>query len=358
MSEHLSQRLMDGIAPAKVLAISHLLEESEGAVHSGICALITTLLAGLSKKAMTLSGASDVFLMLTGPEVDLALPEALELMGSPGHANSLRNAGRRMLSTLFGAHRLDVLGPALADISGLRTSSANSLATLATPLVFGMLKKEICDNGLDAESTASLLAAQKLILAKPLASMTVSPGDERTDLLAKGKTNAAPNAGQARTASAKSDSTLWVTSVIGIPLAATLLWSFVDTIGTKAPVVNVAAGKAMSTKVVLTGFDAPLKIRFDTGKSEISAADNLKIKDAVVSLTNHKGNLVLIGYASKGGGSAVSQELTSRRLLAVAAALDAEGFSSSRIAIKPPVLIAFDDGVVAAEARIVEIRLP
>ncbi len=123
-------------------------------------------------------------------------------------------------------------------------------------------------------------------------------------------------------------------------------------------VAAMAAGKAMSTKVVLTGFDAPLKIRFDTGKSEISAADNLKIKDAVVSLTNHKGNLVLIGYASKGGGSAVSQELTSRRLLAVAAALDAEGFSSSRIAIKPPVLIAFDDGVVAAEARIVEIRLP
>lgn len=357
MSEHLSQRLMDGIAPAKVLAISHLLKESEGAVHSGICALIATLLAGLSKKAMTLSGASDVFLMLTGPEVE-ALPEALELMGSPGHANSLRNSGRRMLETLFGAHRLDVLGPALSDISGLRTSSANSLATLATPLVFGMLKKEIYDNGLDAESTASLLAAQKLILAKPLASMTVSPGDERADLLAKDKTSVAPNAGQARTAPAKSNSTLWVTSVIGIPIAVTLLWSFVDTIGKKAPVVNVAAGKAMSTKVVVTGFDAPLKIRFDTGKSEISAADNLKIKDAVVSLTNHKGNLVLVGYASKGGGSAVSQELTSRRLLAVAAALDAEGFSSSRIAIKPPMLIAFDDGVVAAEARIVEIRLP
>lgn len=66
------------------------------------------------------------------------------------------NTGRDVLRTVFGG-KLDTVVDQLDSASGVKTSSASSLLSLATPLVLGVLGRQVKARGLNAGGLANLL---------------------------------------------------------------------------------------------------------------------------------------------------------------------------------------------------------
>jgi hypothetical protein len=251
MNVDLLEVLSGTLTPTAVLAISRHLGESETAVRSGISALFAPLLAGFGAKATTSAGASSVYAMLMDPEVNPTVVDSLEPHLNPHQSAALRNTGRAMLARLFGADRLSGLGPALAQISGLRNSSATSLAMIVAPIVFGTLRKVVDEHGLDVTSTAALLTAQQSVLtdrAEPTLTSALGIGMP-SDRVARPAPTAAASGHSVMAAPGPRnfDLSVWLAVIIGLPIAIVLMGSFVRTIGTRAPVTVPAASLAASS---------------------------------------------------------------------------------------------------------------
>jgi hypothetical protein len=115
-----------------------------------------------------------------------------------GHGEqSLIDAGRSVLSSLFGAGKVDGLAGAIAKSCGINQSSAGSLLGALAPMVLGALGREQRSQGLDAQGLARLLTSQKdsIVQALPagLASGLGSTGllDGVVDRLGQGASTAA-----------------------------------------------------------------------------------------------------------------------------------------------------------------------
>jgi outer membrane protein OmpA-like peptidoglycan-associated protein len=168
MAINLLDLLSNAVTPDIVQGLSRSVGESDSAVRSGVSSLLPMLLGGLANKSATPTGASSVLSMLTGSNVDSGLLGTMgNLLGS-GQTGSLMQVGTTLLSGLFGSDKVAGLGSALATVSGVKASSAGSLASLIVPLAFAALKKLIGDQRMDAGGLASLLGGQRDHLAGKL----------------------------------------------------------------------------------------------------------------------------------------------------------------------------------------------
>jgi OmpA-OmpF porin, OOP family len=168
MAINLLDLLSNAVTPDIVQGLSRSVGESDSAVRSGVSSLLPMLLGGLANKSATPTGASSVLSMLTGSNVDSGLLGTMgNLLGS-GQTGSLMQVGTTLLSGLFGSDKVAGLGSALATVSGVKASSAGSLASLIVPLAFAALKKLIGDQRMDAGGLASLLGSQRDHLAGKL----------------------------------------------------------------------------------------------------------------------------------------------------------------------------------------------
>ena len=145
-----------------------------------------------------------------------------------------------MLSSLFGAGKLDGLASAIGRSSGINQSSAGSLLGALAPVVLGALGREQRSQGLDAQGLARLLTNQKdsIVRALPagLASELGPTGllDGVADRLGEGVSTAA-GAGRATAAAATRPAGVTTTArqlssssllpwIIGIAAVLALAW--------------------------------------------------------------------------------------------------------------------------------------
>ena len=159
---------------------------------------------------------------------------------SGGRGQSVIDSGRGMLSSLFGAGKLDGLASAIGRSSGIKQSSAGSLLGALAPVVLGALGREQRSQGLDAQGLARLLSNQKdsIVQALPagLARELGPTGllDGVTDRLGEGVSTAA-RAGRATAAAATRPAGVTTTArqlssssllpwIIGIAAVLALAW--------------------------------------------------------------------------------------------------------------------------------------
>ncbi|MCX7204365.1 MAG: DUF937 domain-containing protein, partial [Burkholderiales bacterium] len=166
MVGNILEMLTSGAGKDLIGPAAKLLGESETGVQSAVTSLLPVLLGGMTQKASTTGGAADLFKMVTGANVDTGLLG--NIAGALGGAGSsaLTSVGSSLLSGLFGGDKSSMLGNALASVAGIKPSSATSLLGMATPLVFGAIKKLVSSQNLDAGGLANVLLGQKGNLAK------------------------------------------------------------------------------------------------------------------------------------------------------------------------------------------------
>ncbi len=168
MAIQLLVMLSDAVSPEILQGLTRAVGEGDGAVRSGVSALLPALLGGLANKAASPSGAGSVLSMLTGANVDTGLLGTLgNLLGS-GQTGALMQSGTSLLSGLFGSDKVAGLGGALASVAGIKASSAGNLAALIAPLAFSALKRYIGQSKLDAPGLGALLTGQRDQLAGKL----------------------------------------------------------------------------------------------------------------------------------------------------------------------------------------------
>ena len=118
-------------------------------------------LAGLFNTFAGESGAARLLSLIASGQYDGNLLSNLSGALSGGaQTDALLNIGKGLLGTLFGG-RTDAVTDSVANISGIRRSSAASLLALSAPLVLNVLGQHIKNTGLSAPALAGLLGSQR-----------------------------------------------------------------------------------------------------------------------------------------------------------------------------------------------------
>src|SRR5262245_40532465 len=140
--------------------------ETEESTRSAVRAVGPTLLAGLMQKVATPNGVAEIFRQVTDDRIDPGTAGKLPgLFANRGTLESLLHTGESLSGLLFGGRTGSVTN-AVAESSGVRPNSAMALLSLGAPLLFGMLKKYVANNDLDAPALASLLQRQQRSLER------------------------------------------------------------------------------------------------------------------------------------------------------------------------------------------------
>jgi len=139
---------------------SRMFEESAGNTQSAVGAILPALLGGLMKQGSSTEGATGLMKLLSGPNVDAGLAtNPGSALGGGANTNALLNSGANLLKGMFG-DKTTAMGNAVSSASGVKSSSAIGLLSLALPMVLGFLKKYVTQNSLNPSGLMSLLTGQ------------------------------------------------------------------------------------------------------------------------------------------------------------------------------------------------------
>src|SRR5262245_7326306 len=138
---------------------SRFLGEPESNTKSAITSLRPALLGAIVQKDSTPGGPGALMNTLNSSQVDTKLPGKIGELFATGGGNQLVNAGSGILSSLLGGNVNSLTG-ALSSMSGISGKSATSLIAMAAPLIMGVLKKVVGEQGLNANGLMSLLGNQ------------------------------------------------------------------------------------------------------------------------------------------------------------------------------------------------------
>jgi len=137
--------------------ISAWLGESPGATKRGIDAAIPLSVVALAEQTSTPGRAEELLETLReGSYPRLEADEIDRVLTDPPAAARLVQASEGFFHRVFGA-RFDGIIDGLARHSGLSSASASKLLGLITPLVLGVLGREVQTRELDAGGLAQLL---------------------------------------------------------------------------------------------------------------------------------------------------------------------------------------------------------
>jgi hypothetical protein len=124
-----------------------------------IGAAVPSLLGGLVGTAGTPDGAQKLY-QAVSQQPSNTLESLASTIGGSGQASMVEN-GTKALTSLLGPAAVAGLGGALAKYSGLGGPATSSVLGLHTPVVMGMLGKQVGAGSLTAGGLASLLTSQK-----------------------------------------------------------------------------------------------------------------------------------------------------------------------------------------------------
>ncbi len=161
MSINLLDMVKGQLGSAVMAQVSSYLGENPQNAQTAINAALPTVLSGLMHSASTPAGASSLMDTLKSGGHDGSIFDNLSgLLGGGGDAMSgLLGGGGGILKSLLG-DKVGGVADLIGTISGVKSSSASSLLSLAGPLLMGVLGKHVSSSGLGASGLTSLLASQ------------------------------------------------------------------------------------------------------------------------------------------------------------------------------------------------------
>ncbi|BDW11436.1 hypothetical protein PSHI8_15190 [Polynucleobacter sp. SHI8] len=343
------------------LASGLLAENAENTTNS-INKLIPVVLGGMAQKASTSTGASDLFKMVTSPNIDAGVAGNLSnILSGDLQNNPLVKSGLGLAAILFGADKANGLMSSLASTTGISPSSSNSLVGMVMPLVFGGIKHIVNDKSLDANGLSSLLLGQKEYLQKAdldrglLNSIGVPSSAALLDKLptsidaGKAAVAGVAAATTTATATATSSSLMKWLPWLAAGLVALALWNIFSG---KKPVETPAA--AVAPPAVSITYEYPGKVYFPVGTKDLDDEAKKVIASVGEAIAKDANKLSITGYADKTGDEKMNEELAKNRAMAVKDALIAAGVKEDAIEMKKPEFVtgAADD----KEARRVDIN--
>lgn len=253
MAASIVESVMSFLGPQVVGPLASRLGESTDTVQRGLQSSSAAMLSGLAAKADEPGFISQIFGLITNPANDAgALSSFTSSLGSAttGTASSLTDLGSRFLSSIFGA-RESAVADAIGQTSGLPSSKAMSLLTMAAPLVLGALGSHVRENGLSASGLANSLKTeasglQRFLPAGLLSSLTASP---------------AYVANQTAKAAGAANRWLWPVILLAILLLG-VLWFFNRA---KAPVTETVQNAANTASSAMSSLGDFFKTKLPNG---------------------------------------------------------------------------------------------
>jgi hypothetical protein len=165
MATNLVSYMMQFLTPDMVGRIAAALGLNRGDAQSGVSAGVPALLAAFGGLADKPGGAQS--LVNTIKQQSGVLDNFASMIGG-NNQSSFIERGSSLLTSLLGTHDQAALTGAVARFSGLGQNRANSLLGMLTPLVMGLIGRQIGARGVDSGSLTSLLASQREQIAQAL----------------------------------------------------------------------------------------------------------------------------------------------------------------------------------------------
>jgi hypothetical protein len=159
MSTNLVSLVSDFLTPGMVSKICSALGADSSFMGKAIGAAVPSLLGGLVGTAGTPDGAQKLY-QAVSQQPSSMLESLASTIGGSEQASMVEN-GTKALTSLLGPAAVAGLGGALAKYSGLGGPATSSVLGLLTPVVMGMLGKQVGAGSLTAGGLASLLTSQK-----------------------------------------------------------------------------------------------------------------------------------------------------------------------------------------------------
>lgn len=405
MSIDLSALLQEQVGGALSNFASSQLGESPSMASKAVALILPALLGKLSGQTGDASRMTQLFNLVTGPQVDSSLTQV---------EPSLIDKGRQWLSLLFGDSA--GLTNLLAGRTGMSTDNTGTLMAAALPMLLGVLRSQVQSSKLTQPQFVSLLSGQRSLLDRVL-------GSELATALGLGAVATAPAAVEARPAAAPVTPPparavtpapasggwmkwLWLALAA---LAALLLLKFcgqkpaetaVPASGASAesivvvpvepasmpasepavvvpmasePAMPAASGTAMAPAPDMTASAAAasavasdlaadasavkyenevLSFYFATGKTDVDKMAADAVSADIVALGKEGKTLVVSGYNDPRGNKAKNEELSKNRAKAVKAYLMEQGVPEGKIELRKPVQTDGQSGSLAEDRRV------
>ncbi len=288
-------------------ALSGLLGENAANTQLATNSSAATILATLMQQAAANNGggAAGILDMITKGNHDGGILDNLGgLLGDANAANGLTTAGGGILNSLLG-DKMGGIASLIANISGIKGSSANSLLSMAAPIVLGMLGKNVGNGG--ASGLLSLLMGQgdavKAALPTGISSLVGFNNFDASSVLNAVKGAATSNVGNVvnetrntvTEAVEEAATTNWLPWIVGALGLLAALWYFKGC-GDKShemadKAAAAAAAKLQASKDSLTAYtkkmaDAVSSFKFADGSS--ISFEKGSIEDDMIGFINDK----------------------------------------------------------------------
>lgn len=162
MSANLLDALKGYITPEVISQASGMLGESESGVAKAMSAVFPVLLNGMANKSGDANTMNEVMgLMTNNSSATTSLLSNLPALFSGSSSNNgMMDLGSKFLGLIFG-NKLGGVTDVIASFAGIRGSSANSLLSMAAPILLGYFAK----NNTSLSGLTSLLSSNKSLFA-------------------------------------------------------------------------------------------------------------------------------------------------------------------------------------------------
>jgi len=165
MATNLVSYMMQFLTPDMIGRIAGALGLNRSDAQSGVSAGVPAMLAAFGGLADKPGGAQS--LVNTIKQQSGVLDNFASMIGS-NNQSSFIERGSSLLTSLLGSHDQAALTGAVARFAGLGQNKAGSLLGMLTPVVMGLIGRQIGTRGVDVGSLTSLLASQKEQIAQAL----------------------------------------------------------------------------------------------------------------------------------------------------------------------------------------------
>jgi outer membrane protein OmpA-like peptidoglycan-associated protein len=331
--------------------LSAFFGDSEEKTRAGLKTSFSTLLAGVVRKSIDPGGAQEVYRAVTSEGVDPSLQGRLaSIVSNRANLDPALAKGESAVGSLFG-HNAGGITHAIAEVSGVKPSSATSLLAMAAPMLFSVLKRHVAEQGLGASGLGSLLLSQR-------GSLQRAGLDGRiTSALGFGSLQSmlGSTTDDTRPAAAQTGSNRPAYST-SIPVTREerrrIPWAAVAGIAALALAIVVGTHFWSRPRAQAALSSLPASVYFDTGQSELNVDGRRVIAEVASSVKGSDKPIAVTGHADPSGDPDQNLALAKNRATAVRDALVQEGVAPSRLA---PTSVT--DAGSAENARRVEITL-
>ena len=139
---------------------SSTIGEPESSTRQALHSAAPSVLGGLSRMASSSDGATSLVNMVREGGYDSAVSNPSELFSGGVATTRMMTLGQQLTSRIFGSKTAGV-SDVIARSSGISANSATKILSLVTPLITGVLSRQVASEGLNPTGLSNLFTEQK-----------------------------------------------------------------------------------------------------------------------------------------------------------------------------------------------------